>query len=307
MAQSTAATTRADFHGIYPMLYAFFRTDNTLDREAHRRQVGAAIAAGAHGLAVGGLASECNKLSTEEKRTLVEWTAEDTAERVPLSVTVSENTLEGQKLAVAHARDAGAAWAVMQPPPVRGASADALVNFFAAVAADAGLPLAIQNAPEYIGIGLDNAGMLELARRAPAISILKAEGPAPYINRLMHDAGDRFAVFNGRNGVELIDNLRAGCAGTIPGVECCDHQVKIYDLWRAGDTAAATDNFRRVLPLLAFLMLNIDHLLCYGKRLAARRLGLGDVHDRGPALQPQAADLDTLDFWSHDLDALPEA
>jgi 4-hydroxy-tetrahydrodipicolinate synthase len=289
------------------MLYAFFRADNTLDREAHSRQVSACIAAGAHGVAVGGLASECNKLSTEEKRTLVEWTAEDTVGRVPLSVTVSENTLEGQRRAVAHARDAGAAWAVMQPPPVRGASAAALVDFFAAVATDAGLPMAIQNAPEYIGVGLNNAGMLELARRAPAISILKAEGPAPYINRLMHDVGDRFAVFNGRNGVELIDNLRAGCAGTIPGVECCDQQAGIYDLWRADDTVAATDAFRRVLPLLAFLMLNIDHLLCYGKRLAARRLGLGEVNDRGPALQPQAADLGTLEFWSRELGSLPEA
>ena len=58
--------------GIYPMLYAFFTSNNLLDRNAHRKQVNACIAAGAHGLAIGGLASECNKLSTEEKRQLVE-------------------------------------------------------------------------------------------------------------------------------------------------------------------------------------------------------------------------------------------
>ncbi|GIT24250.1 MAG: hypothetical protein CM1200mP41_02940 [Gammaproteobacteria bacterium] len=54
--------------GIYPMLYSFFTRDNVLDRNAHRKQVNATIAAGSHGIAVGGLASECNKLSTEEKR-----------------------------------------------------------------------------------------------------------------------------------------------------------------------------------------------------------------------------------------------
>ena len=295
------------FHGIYPMLYAFFRADNSLDREAHRRQVLACVAAGAHGLAVGGLASECNKLSSGEKRTLVEWTLEDAAGRLPVSVTVSGNTLAGQKEAIAHARDSGAAWAVMQPPPVRGASVEALVDFFAGVAGASDLPLGIQNAPEYIGVGLDNPAIAELARRASNVVILKAEGPAPYISRLMSEIGDGFAVFNGRNGVELIDNLRSGCAGTIPGVECCDLQSKVYDLWRAGEIESATDQFREVLPLLSFLMLTIDHLLCYGKRLAARRLGLDEVHDRGPALAPRAEDLETLAFWSQNLGPLPLA
>lgn len=295
------------FHGIYPMLYAFFRADNTLDREIHRRQVCSSIAAGAHGLAVGGLASECNKLSTEEKRLLVEWTLEDTAGRVPVSVTVSENTLVGQRQAIKHAQEFGAAWVAMQPPPVRGASVEALVDFFAEVAHGIDLPLAIQNAPEYIGIGLDNSAILALAGRAPNIQILKAEGPAPYITGLMLEIGENFTVFNGRNGVELIDNLRAGCAGTIPSVECCDLQVQVYESWRAGDTTAATASFRQVLPLLSFLMLSIDHLLCYGKRLAARRLGLAEVHDRRPAMAPRAADLETLDFWSQNLAPLPEA
>jgi 2-keto-3-deoxy-L-arabinonate dehydratase len=31
-------------------------------------------------------------------------------------------------------------------------------------------------------------------------------------------------------------------------------------------------------------MESIDHILVYGKRLAARRLGLGPVHDRAPAV-----------------------
>ena len=89
-------TSDMNICGIYPMLYAFFTRENVLDRNAHRKQVNASIAAGAHGLAIGGLASECNKLSTEEKRQLVEWTIEDAAGRVPISVTLTENTLSGQ-------------------------------------------------------------------------------------------------------------------------------------------------------------------------------------------------------------------
>jgi len=107
------------FHGIYPMLYAFFGHSGRLDREATRRQVDACIDAGVHGLAVGGLASECNKLTTEEKRQLAEWVLADAAGRVPVSVTISEATVSGQIDMARATVDAGGAWAVLQPPPVR--------------------------------------------------------------------------------------------------------------------------------------------------------------------------------------------
>ena len=48
------------FEGIYPMLYAFFNQSGKLDHDAMKRQVEACIAAGSHGLAIGGLATECN-------------------------------------------------------------------------------------------------------------------------------------------------------------------------------------------------------------------------------------------------------
>jgi 4-hydroxy-tetrahydrodipicolinate synthase len=34
------------------------------------------------------------------------------------------------------------------------------------------------------------------------------------------------------------------------------------------------------------MMQSIEHLVCYGKRMAAYRLGLDAVHDRAPALVP---------------------
>ena len=106
------------FHGIYPMLYAFFDADGKPDREAMRRQVEGCIAGGVHGLAIGGLATECNKLSSEEKLTLFSWVLEDAADRVPVSVTVSAPTASEQVSMVRTAADEGAGWAVLQPPPV---------------------------------------------------------------------------------------------------------------------------------------------------------------------------------------------
>ncbi len=293
--------SEAKFHGIYPMLYAFFDENGALDRDAMRAQVRGALAQGVHGIAVGGLATETNKLSTEERATLMAWAAEDVDGQVPLSITIAENNAAGQTAMTKLAGELGAAWVVLQPPPVRGASESELIRFYGAVADQSPLPVGIQNAPEYIGIGVSNAGFADLHRRHPNISILKAEGPATYIAALAADTDGAYTLFNGRNGMELVDSLRAGCDGMIPGVDACDRQVAIYEAMARGDAEEADRAFAEILPLLSFLMTSIDHLLCYGKRLTARRLGLGPVHDRMPAQQPTDFGLEIMNRWSKDL------
>jgi len=283
------------------MLYAFFDENGALDRDAMRAQVRGALAQGVHGIAVGGLATETNKLSTEERATLMAWAAEDVDGQVPLSITIAENNAAGQTAMTKLAGELGAAWVVLQPPPVRGASESELIRFYGAVADQSPLPVGIQNAPEYIGIGVSNAGFADLHRRHPNISILKAEGPATYIAALAADTDGAYTLFNGRNGMELVDSLRAGCDGMIPGVDACDRQVAIYEAMARGDSEEADRAFAEILPLLSFLMTSIDHLLCYGKRLTARRLGLGPVHDRMPAQQPTDFGLEIMNRWSKDL------
>ena len=50
------------FHGIYPILYAFFDADGRPSRDGIVAQVEAAVRHGAHGVAVLGIATETNKL-----------------------------------------------------------------------------------------------------------------------------------------------------------------------------------------------------------------------------------------------------
>jgi len=305
MTKSTDSEDKlADVRGIYPMLYAFFDDRGGLDRAAMRRQVDGCIDAGCHGIAVGGLATETNKLSTEERRTLVEWVAEQIAGRVPLSVTIAENNIAGQSAAITHAADAGVAWVVLQPPPVRGASEAELIRFYGAVADASPVPVGIQNAPEYIGIGLSNQGFASLNKNHPNVSIIKAEGPATYIAGLAEATGGVYKLLNGRNGMEHVDSLRAGCDGMVPGVETIDIHVAIFEAYMSGDEAQADRIFAQALPLLSFLMTSVDHLLCYGKRLAARRLGLAEPNDLAPAQQPTEFGMQVLNRWSMDLGGL---
>lgn len=271
--------------GTYPMLYAFFASDGALDRRALERQVEASIASGASGIAVLGLGTEAGKLATAEKRQLVDWTIEAVRGRVPVAVTVGEPALPDMITMARSARAAGAAWLILQPPRPPIASTE-LLRYFGAAAESVDCPVGIQNAPEFLGVGLSPAELVALNRAHANVEIVKAEASALSVAGLIDTLEGRMAVFNGRAGLELTDNFRAGVDGMIPGTESIDLQVGVERAMRSGDEAAAESLYRRNLPFLVFAMQGIETFVLYGKLLAALRLGLEPSTQRIPSAQP---------------------
>jgi 2-keto-3-deoxy-L-arabinonate dehydratase len=286
------------FRGVYPMLYAFFDGRGGLDRAAMRAQVDYCVASGAHGLAALGLGTEVKKLEAAERRLVMEWAAEDLQGRLPLAITVFGATPEEQIAFVRAAALRGADWVILQPPQTgEPIGEDQLIDFFGAIADASPLPVAIQNAPQYIGVGLSSAGLDRLSRDHPNVRLLKAEGSAVETQALIELTRGRMAVFQGRGGMEFIDVMRAGCVGMIPSVESCHVQARIFELMRTGrveDEAEAERLYTELAPLIMFLMQSVDQFLCYGKRLTAGRLGIAEVHDRAPAQAPTAFGLACL-------------
>lgn len=268
--------------GTYPMLYAFFDEGGRLRRDAFTRQIGASIASGASGIAVLGLGTEVAKLGRAERRQVVEWVAEDVAGRLPLAVTVADGNVPDMIESARFAVGAGAAWLILQPPRPPASAAD-LLSFFGAVADAVDCPVAIQNAPEFLGIGLSAAELIELNRRHPNVGVVKAESTAVNVGRVIEAIGGRMKALNGRGGLELTDNYRAGVDGMIPGTETIDVQVAVEKAMRAGDEARAEALYRTILPALCFAMQGLGNFLLYGKLIAAHRLGLAPSADRAPA------------------------
>ena len=270
------------FSGIYPILYAFFGADGALDQVAMRRQIEACVANPGHGVAALGLATEVGKLSEREKHHIIEWLAEGAAGRKPLAITISGDSVDEQVRLAEFAAAHGAGWLILQPPRDRSRDEAYTFDFFAEVMARTALPCAIQNAPEYLGVGLTPEAIARLANLRRNFVLLKGEGPAVRMREVI-EANPGMAVFNGRGGLELLDNLRAGCAGMVIGVDSFDWQARVFDMFRQGRDVEAEDLYRAILPGIVFMMQSLDHLVCYGKRIAAQRLGIA-IHDRAPGL-----------------------
>lgn len=311
---AAVGTATGGFRGVYPMLYAFFDAAGQLDRDAMRAQVEHCVSHGAHGVAALGLGTEVSKLTTEERHLVMQWAAADLDGRLPLAITVFGSSPDEQIAFVRSAAERGADWVILQPPQPAGDLAgepiteDQLIDFFGRVADASPVPVAIQNAPQYIGVGLTSHGLDRLNRHHPNVQLLKAEGSAVETRELIELIQGRMAVFQGRGGMEFPDVIRAGCVGMIPSVESCHIQARIFELLQTGraeDAVAAERLYTEIAPLILFLMQSVDQFLCYGKRLTAGRIGIDTVHDRQPAQAPTPFGLDCIARHAAVLDRLP--
>ena len=281
--------------GVHCVLFAMFDARGRLDRGLMRAQVDAVRGIGADGIVTLGLATEVGKLSLAEKLDLIAWGAQDRGD-LPLSVTIAANGVADQRALLAAAADAGATLAILQPPLAGTYGAAEYLDFFAAVGEGAGVPLAVQNAPAYLGRGLSGADVAMLRGRLPGLTHVKAELPAVDLAGFIAAAGD-LVVLNGRGGMEMTDALRVGCQGFVVAPDVLAGVRACWAAWEAGDEAGAEAAYGAFLPGALFGMQSLEHLATYGKRVFAARAGL-PVHDRAPALRPTEAGLRLTERWA---------
>ncbi|MGX1788253.1 dihydrodipicolinate synthase family protein [Bosea sp. NPDC055332] len=293
-------TTETAFTGIHAILYALFDEQERLDRQAMRRQAEICLEHGAHGIAALGLATEVSKLTVPERRTVMEWTSEDVGGAKPLGFTIYGTSVGEQVELVRAAEAAKADWVILQPPMVGSFAAIEYIRFFGRVADATSLPVAIQNAPAYMGRGLSAEDIRSLVAQHPNIKLVKGEGAATEIRQLIETTEGRLPVMNGRGGLELIENLRAGCVGMILAPELIDLTVTIYERFIAGDEDGAERIYRDVLPAIVFIMQSLESLICYGKRIYGARAGV-TIHDRAPAMRPTAFGLELVRRYAEHL------
>lgn len=291
--------------GVHAILYAFFDEHERLDRASMRRQVELCLGSGVAGIAALGLATEVAKLTFEERCDLMDWVAGDNASRLPLGFTIFGQSVAEQIALVRHAERAGADWLILQPPQVGNYDSDEYLSFFSRVMGATALPVAIQNAPQYLGRGLSGGDIQRLRDRHANFTLIKSESSAADAASLIQIAGPDFKVFNGRGGMELLECLDAGCEGFLLAPDIADVCAKVMQLAETGDREAAVEACAALLPAITLVMQSIEHLICYGKRLFALRAGL-EVYDRAPALRPSKENLDQLAQLKERLGPFPQ-
>ena len=257
--------------GVYPSLCTPFDVDGQLDVGGLRAVTRFALNAGSHGLLCLGLAGEVGKLSSPERLHAVEAILAEAPASVPLLVGVTAESLSVTLALAVHAAAAGAAGIVIAPPIASGLGHRELVEFLVTVAGATDLPVLIQDAPEYLPVSLSPEIVRDAALAAPTITGVKLETGPEGIERWRSALGDSFHVFGGNGGVFMLECLRAGAVGIMPGVDTVDAQVRVYEAETSGDHREADRLFSELLPMLVFEMQTIDHYNACAKHVLRSR------------------------------------
>lgn len=274
------------WHGIFPSLCTPFRSDGELDEEGVRAAALFALEAGAHGLVCLGLAGEVDSLAAGERMRVVEAVVGAAGDVPVLAGATGASSGESLELA-RHAEAAGAAGIVLPPPLWPGIDTDGIVTFFAEVAGSVSVPVLLQDAPEYLGVEVGPAAVAEAIRRAPSICGVKLETGPEGIEAWRTELGNDVLLFGGNGGMYLLDCVRAGADGVMPGGDTVDLLVAAYEAEWAGRPEEAEEALFSLLPLLVYELQTIHHYNACAKHVLGRR-GVAV----GGAVRPPARALD---------------
>src|SRR5262245_9555664 len=136
-----------EWKGVFPALLTPFRKDETLDLDMFEKNLAAQVAAGVHGIIIGGSLGEASTINDKEKEELVEFSTEYLNEAIPVILNIAESTTMDAIRQAENAKKWGAD-GIMLLPPMRYKTDDReTISYFKSVATSTDLPIMIYNNP----------------------------------------------------------------------------------------------------------------------------------------------------------------
>ena len=268
--------------GVFPALTTKFTADDKLDLPLFKKNLDAQLAAGVHGVILGGSLGEASVLTNKEKYDLLKFTVNELNGRVPVILNIAEGSTR-EAIGVAKEAEACGAMGLMLLPPMRyKADHRETVTYFKEVAKSTPLPIMIYNNPVDYKIEVTLDMFEELVPIKNIESVKESTRDVSNVTRMINRFGKRFKILCGVDPLAM-EELLMGADGWVAGLVCAfpRETVAIYNLVKAGKTEEAAKIYRWFLPLLE---LDIHPKLVQYIKLAEQEVGIGSETVRAPRL-----------------------
>ncbi|MCM0059519.1 MAG: dihydrodipicolinate synthase family protein [Algoriphagus sp.] len=271
-----------NWKGVFPAVTTKFHADGSLDMNLFFKNLDSQLAAGVHGIILGGTLGESSVLSQEEKITLTRETVNYVNGRVPVVLNIAEGATQDALFWAKKAEELGASGLMILPPMRYAADAREVVAYFKVVANSTKLPMMIYNNPVDYKTLVTLDMFAELADCPTIQAIKESTRDISNVTRMYNRFGDRFQILCGVDTLAL-EELLMGAVGWVAGLVCAfpKETVVIYNLVQEGKIEEARKIYRWFLPLLE---LDIHPKLVQYIKLAEQHCGIGSEHVRAPRL-----------------------
>ncbi|MCL8006930.1 dihydrodipicolinate synthase family protein [Gelidibacter japonicus] len=270
------------WEGIMPAVTTKFNDDDTLDFAMFETNLKAQLDAGVHGIVLGGTLGEASTLTDAEKRSLTKTTVDMVKGKVPVMITLAEQSTRAAVKAANMAEEDGAS-GLMMLPPMRYKSTDReTLEFFNSVAKNTSLPIMVYNNPVDYKIEITHNMFDELLKHDNIEAVKESTRNTMNITRIKNRFGDRLKIMTGVDTIAF-ESMVLGADGWVAGLVCAfpEETVAMYQLIKAGRIKEALDIHRWFMPLFE---LDIVPELVQNIKLAEVYTGLGTENVRAPRL-----------------------
>ena len=263
-------------------MLTLFTSNEKLDLDMFETNLAAQVAAGVHGIIIGGSLGEASTITEKEKEELVEFSVEYLNEDIPVIMNIAESTTTDAIKQADNARKWGAD-GIMLLPPMRYKTDDReTITYFKTIASSTDLPVMIYNNPHDYKIDCRPEMFDELIECANITALKESSRDVTNLTRMKNRFGDRIKVLCGVDTLAM-EELCLGADGWVAGLVDAfpKETVAIYNLVKAGKIDEATRIYRWFMPLLE---LDIHSKLVQYIKLAATQTGIGSEYVRVPRL-----------------------
>jgi len=242
---------KSDFRGILPAITTKMTPDQEVDLAGVRADVTFQIEAGVDAIVLCGSLGEASSLTREEKISIAKAAKEEARGRVPIVLTIAEDSTAAGAALATEAEKIGVDGLMVLPAMRYLADDREVVVHYRAVAAASKLPIIIYNNPLAYGINITTGMLQEMADEPKFVAIKESTGDTRRINETINALGDRYQLLTGVDDLAL-ESLILGCSGWIAGLVVAfpKETVAIYKLVQEGRIKEALEIYRWFLPLL---------------------------------------------------------
>lgn len=267
-----------------------FTDDGELDEPGIAGLVEWQLAAGTHGISIGGSTGEPSAQTIEERARAIRAVAKAVDERVPFIAGTGSAKLDETIELTGTALDAGADAALVITPYYARPTQEALYSWYSTIAREyPDLPIIAYNVPSRTAVELAPETIARLYRDVPnVVGVKETTKDFEHFSRVIHAAGEDLLVWS---GIELLclPLLSLGGVGFISATAnvAPAASARMYDLWLKGDHEGARAIHYALHPLVDSLFVETNPTTL--KWILQQEGRIGSAHVRPPLLPASEA------------------
>lgn len=189
------------FKGTGIALITPFKTDQSVDFEALTKIVNHVVDNGADFLVVLGTTSEAPTLSAEEKKLVISTILKANNRRLPVMLGIGGNNTQAVIEAIKAQDFTGIQGILSVVPYYNKPNQRGMKAHFEAIADASPVPVVVYNVPGRVGVNLQAATCVELAKHPNIIAVKEASGNLQQIMEILRDKPADFDVISGDDGI----------------------------------------------------------------------------------------------------------